>query len=383
MDRHRRRSAHRRARQPAGATRSGDCRAWHRASIDRKPNRGGRIFVRPIGSGDTPRSFEYHASQKAYTHRNCKIRLDSGARARVGSCHERSKGKYRVLDRPLGRSVDRSHGRALRAGWSIVSLKILTVCLASVRCSMRAERSSLHRLASPKAVPAGKAVHLRFLDHAAAHPHKVAVTCGDQSLTYGKVASWSAQVAGKLRRVGVGPESRVGLFLGRSVEAVIGLTAILMAGGAYVPLDPTWPEKRIRFILADAGCKAVVTGLADRLSVEGVTEIVVEEEDGSAEIPLGGTDIDSLAYIIYTSGSSGAPKGCMVTHRNVARLFDCLKDELGFGPDDAWTLFPLDRLRFLGLGDMGSAIGRRTAGSRSRRGRWVASSFTPFFAKSG
>ncbi|HSF38783.1 MAG TPA: amino acid adenylation domain-containing protein, partial [Thermoanaerobaculia bacterium] len=178
--------------------------------------------------------------------------------------------------------------------------------------------------AQPDPVP----LHRRFAAEAARRPEAPAVTCGEVTWTYGELSQRANRIARRLRRLGVGPEERVGLRMERSAEAVAGLLGILLAGGAYVPLDPEIPAERLAFTLEDAGCRVLV-------SEESLEAIDRESpEDPGVEVLA-----EAAAYVIYTSGSTGRPKGVVVTHANAARLFDATRRWVDFGPEDVTPLF--------------------------------------------
>ncbi|MFL6196132.1 MAG: amino acid adenylation domain-containing protein, partial [Thermoanaerobaculia bacterium] len=171
-------------------------------------------------------------------------------------------------------------------------------------------------------------LHGRFAARARRNPEAPALTWGDAALTYGELDRRSNQLARWLRGRGVGPESRVGLRLDRSVDLVVAVLGVLKAGAAYVPLDPDSPRERQAFIVEDADIRVVV-GAGEIAAVESLPAWDLE--------PLG--DASSLAYVIYTSGSTGRPKGALITHGNVTRLFDATEAWFGFGAGDVWTLF--------------------------------------------
>ncbi|HSS51155.1 MAG TPA: amino acid adenylation domain-containing protein, partial [Thermoanaerobaculia bacterium] len=187
-------------------------------------------------------------------------------------------------------------------------------------------------------------VHQRFAAWAREAPGAVAVVHEGESLTYGELDARAGLLARRLRRLGVGPESRVGLFCERSLSLVTAILGVLKAGGAYVPLDPNYPADRVAFVLADAGAGVVLTqaALADRLPATTASVLRLDEpgEDEDRE-PLPAVEIhpDNAAYVIYTSGSTGMPKGVVISHREVARLMAATDGWYGFGPDDVWTLF--------------------------------------------
>jgi surfactin family lipopeptide synthetase A len=155
-------------------------------------------------------------------------------------------------------------------------------------------------------------------------PEAVAVVYGDQQLTYRELNQRGNQLAHSLRKLGVGPEVRVGLCVERSLEMIVGMMGILKAGGAYVPLDPTYPRERLAFMLEDAQVPVLVTsktasewlpkGKAREISIDKHWEFISQE---NASNPVCTAGPDGLAYVIYTSGSTGRPKGVMVDHRNL------------------------------------------------------------------
>jgi amino acid adenylation domain-containing protein len=172
------------------------------------------------------------------------------------------------------------------------------------------------------------------------------VTFGGEQLSYGELQAQANQLARRLRSLGVGPDSLVGIYLERSARAVVALLAVVKAGGAYLPLDPAYPCERVATILDDARPSVLLTeqNLLDRLPSHAAHTICLDREPvadspsrGAAFEPLAGEE--NLAYVIYTSGSTGKPKGVMVTHGNVARLLSATADWFHFNERDVWTLF--------------------------------------------
>ncbi len=159
------------------------------------------------------------------------------------------------------------------------------------------------------------------------HPDRVAVVCGEQRLTYAELNGRANRLARHLAGFGLGRPT-VGLLLHRSVEFVVAALAVLKAGGNYVPLDADYPAERLRLMLDAARCPVVVstTGLLAGLPQDaGVRTVAVDGQARDlAELPdddLGlAVHPDDLAYTMFTSGSTGVPKGVMVTHRGVVRL---------------------------------------------------------------
>ena len=170
------------------------------------------------------------------------------------------------------------------------------------------------------------------------HPHKPAVRARGRSLTYGELDTRSSQLARLLREHGVERGDRVGLFFPKAVESVVAMLGVLKAGAVYVPLDPHAPPRRVAAIAQDCGVRALVT-TAERLrSIPKLelacTVLVTGEPQGGGELtwsalesypataPAECTIESDLAYILYTSGSTGQPKGVMLTHRNALTFVD-------------------------------------------------------------
>ncbi|HKH48535.1 MAG TPA: amino acid adenylation domain-containing protein, partial [Thermoanaerobaculia bacterium] len=171
-------------------------------------------------------------------------------------------------------------------------------------------------------------------------PGARAVSCEGSELTYAELDRRAGRLAHRLRRLGVGPETRVGLRVERSLELVVGLLGIVKAGGAYVPLDPAYPPERLAFLIEDAGAQVVVgaEGIEQVPPLPGGWECGWERGLGGEGPPRPAT-AQNTAYVIYTSGSTGKPKGVLVTHHNAVRLLAATQPWFGFGPGDVWTLF--------------------------------------------
>jgi amino acid adenylation domain-containing protein len=172
-----------------------------------------------------------------------------------------------------------------------------------------------------------RAIAELFEMHAAATPDAVALLYDGRTFTYGDLNRRANRFARHLCAQGVGIETLVGVCLRRSPEMIVALLAILKAGGAYVPLDPDYPRDRLAFILADTAAPVIVAdaGCAAALPAENARTVLLDADDGAIAAHDEG-DLaapvapENLAYVMYTSGSTGAPKGVMVEQRGVVRL---------------------------------------------------------------
>jgi amino acid adenylation domain-containing protein len=177
-------------------------------------------------------------------------------------------------------------------------------------------------------------------------PHAIAVVCDSERLSYSELNARANQLAHRLRREGVGPETMVGIYMERGVRTIVGILGILKAGGCYVPIDLQYPKDRVAFILENSGAKALVTDAEQRDAVTEFNGPVVRLDENYRDI-AGESQINppvnvvgkNAAYVIYTSGSTGRPKGVIVTHHNVVRLFTATEHWYGFSDRDVWTLF--------------------------------------------
>ena len=170
-------------------------------------------------------------------------------------------------------------------------------------------------------------LHQLFEAQAARTPDALAVAYEDAALSYRELNRRASQLARRLRRLGVGPESRVVLFMERSPEMVIGLLGIWKAGGAYVPVDTRQPRARLASIFAELGAPVVLTqkhlaeGLPGRrgevVCLDSGWELIARESEAELDT---GVSPRHPAYVIYTSGSTGEPKGVMIEHRSAANL---------------------------------------------------------------
>ncbi|NNF64648.1 MAG: AMP-binding protein, partial [Acidimicrobiia bacterium] len=169
--------------------------------------------------------------------------------------------------------------------------------------------------------PADATMYALIAAQAKTHPDDVAVVDSAESLTYSELISRAGVVAEHLAGLGVGPNDRVGIAMDRSAAMVTAIVGVLGAGAAYVPIDPEVPDARRRFLLADTSAQALITDVDGRS--DDIPTITLGP--GGSVVAAPGTrgavtraaSPEDLAYVLYTSGSTGQPKGVAVTHRNL------------------------------------------------------------------
>nr|QEO73980.1 AMP-dependent synthetase and ligase [uncultured bacterium] len=179
--------------------------------------------------------------------------------------------------------------------------------------------------ATDHALPAGTLPSL-FAAQVARTPRTTALVTDEARVTYAELNARANRLAHQLIRLGVAVEDRVGVLLRRSVDLLVAELAVVKAGGAYVPLDTRAPADRMRVVLAEAGADVLLVDSSWEKQAHQVHSgpmVVVDAVDLSGEpesdpqVPL---HPDNLAYVMYTSGSTGVPKGVAVRHRDVTGL---------------------------------------------------------------
>ncbi|MFC2099379.1 amino acid adenylation domain-containing protein [Candidatus Bipolaricaulota bacterium] len=197
-----------------------------------------------------------------------------------------------------------------------------------------------------RAYPEDCCIHELFDAQVERTPGRIAVVCGDESLTYRELANRVASLVEQLRRRGVRRNVPVGIRLERSINLLVSIFAVLKAGGAYVPFDLTIPRERATFMLEDAAVRCLITqqSLDSDLSSWKGERIVVDvqrqvEPPVKHDAPVRSLPEDT-ACIIYTSGSTGKPKGVMLTHRGVVNHLVGTYAALGIRLDDVILQIP-------------------------------------------
>jgi amino acid adenylation domain-containing protein len=197
---------------------------------------------------------------------------------------------------------------------------------------------------------------------AGSHPDRTAVEHGDRSLTYAELEDRSNRTANLLTDLGVSKGDRVGLYLDKSIESIVGLYGAMRCGAAYVPLDPRAPVARLAYIAANCGLRVLISGaekaeswgklvehgapleaivvanaadLGPEVSLTGVKLLTARDVDAQeAAAPAIRLSEDDLAYILYTSGSTGNPKGVMLSHLNALAFVRWTVDRFGVTEQD-------------------------------------------------
>ncbi|HEX6521533.1 MAG TPA: amino acid adenylation domain-containing protein [Streptosporangiaceae bacterium] len=180
-----------------------------------------------------------------------------------------------------------------------------------------------------------------FAAQAARAPDAPAVLTCDAAVSYGELFRRAADAARWLRARDVGRDELVALVMRRGPEQVVGIMGALMAGGAYLPVDATLPSERVRYMLRDGRVRCVLTntgwraddGPADVFDIDLGRDLPAGPA-GFEWTPLPDASPDDLAYVLYTSGTTGEPKGVMVSHRSVANVVADCNARFGVGPGD-------------------------------------------------
>jgi amino acid adenylation domain-containing protein len=175
-------------------------------------------------------------------------------------------------------------------------------------------------------IPTGTVPDL-FAEQVRLTPDATAVVGDDGSLTYAELDVRANRLAHHLVRLGVGPERLVGVLVDRSIATVVAVLAVAKAGGAYLPLDVRAPAERLRLVLGGSGADVVLTDPRWEpvaRDVHGGPVVVLDATgdagEGPVEHPAVRLDPEALAYVMFTSGSTGVPKGVAVRHRDVVAL---------------------------------------------------------------
>ncbi|HEX6046470.1 MAG TPA: amino acid adenylation domain-containing protein, partial [Pyrinomonadaceae bacterium] len=195
--------------------------------------------------------------------------------------------------------------------------------------------------ATAREYPREACLHELFEKQVELTPNAVAVVYGEEQITYAELNARANQLARHLRGLGITADTFVGICMERSVELMVGLLGILKSGGAYVPLDPLYPKDRFAALLQDARIKTLLTqqALLAGLPLQGIRVVRVDSDWANiskcdSENLSSVATPQTLACMIYTSGSSGEPKGVLTQHSSLVNYIDAAKVEFGLKPGE-------------------------------------------------
>ena len=194
-----------------------------------------------------------------------------------------------------------------------------------------------------------KLIHQLFEEQVEKTPENIALVFEDKKMTYKELNEKSNQIALLIREKGLKPDDIVGIMLNRSFDMVISIFGVLKAGCAYLPIDPDYPSERIGFIIEDSKTSVVLTQSDIKFKLNNNSINTIELDNKSIypkdmnNLPIINTP-SSLAYVMYTSGSSGKPKGVMIEHRSVNNFIKGITDKIDFQSED--TILSLTTISF-------------------------------------
>jgi amino acid adenylation domain-containing protein/non-ribosomal peptide synthase protein (TIGR01720 family) len=175
-------------------------------------------------------------------------------------------------------------------------------------------------------------IHKLFEAQVVRAPNNPAIVFGSIELTYAQLNNRANQIGHRLRKLGVGPDTTVGLCLERSVDFIVGLLGILKAGGAYLPLDPGLPDERLSLMLNEASAGVLLTRHSRADFPSSRTVYLPSDPEGWDQEDSTNCESEvrpeNLAYVIFTSGSTGKPKGVGVEHRQLFNYIHAIEERL-------------------------------------------------------
>jgi amino acid adenylation domain-containing protein len=187
--------------------------------------------------------------------------------------------------------------------------------------------------------PRDKCFHQLFELQVEKTPGDVAVVFNQNGLTYLELNRRANAWAGYLKKLGVTPGTVVAILMERSLELLEVIIGVLKSGGIYVPIHTSFPTERIQYILKDAGVKILISNIKSELNTNNLVRVVnlnngIVLSDGESSIPAIQITSEDLAYIMYTSGSTGNPKGVMVQHYALINFLLSMQERPGIRSDD-------------------------------------------------
>lgn len=191
--------------------------------------------------------------------------------------------------------------------------------------------------------PIDKPIHRFFEEQVERIPDNIALCCEDMNFSYDSLNERVEQLAGALRKDGIGSGSIVGIMVERSPEMVSGILGILRSAGAYLPIDPGFPRDRIYYILKDSRAEILLT--THRLYNDvvktrdlDIRKVFLEEVKKLSKNEFAEETVENPAYVIYTSGSTGLPKGVPISHKSAVNILTALHKEYPFMESDTYLL---------------------------------------------
>lgn len=188
--------------------------------------------------------------------------------------------------------------------------------------------------------PKSKTIHQLFEEQVAQTPDRIAICYNSTELTYQELNEKSNQLARYLIKNGITEEKLVGLIVTHSIEAVIGILAIIKAGGAFLPIDPEYPKERILFMIEDSGINILLTNYDINYfhgTIVNIHNNNLYTGDGS-NISIS-IKSSNLVYVIYTSGSTGNPKGTLIEHKGLVNYCCWAKEQYMKSENETFALY--------------------------------------------
>ncbi len=257
--------------------------------------------------------------------------------------------------------------------WSATAATTLDLLPADQRARRTAANDTARR-------PSERLLHQAFIEQAARTPEAPAILTTSGSVSYGELARAARSAAAWLQAAGAGRDELVGLIMTRGPEQITGILAAMLAGAAYLPVDADLPAARIRYLLRNGRVHHVLSNVGwqpDDPSLISTGELGPASPDDSASYrPPAAAAADDLAYVLYTSGTTGDPKGVMISHRSAVNVVTDCNERFGIGPGDRFIgvsafNFDLSVYDVFGALSAGAAIVLPDAGRAADPAHWL------------